>query len=388
MSLKVCYVLGRFPVPTEYPVLREIAAIADLGAEVAIAAVRPVRERLPAELKGLSACVSYLDRGRIAGRAPAAVLGLLAVLASRLKGGGRTGADTALPRVASHPLAARWRVARLARIVRNLRPDVLHAQFGHLGFLALPAARFLGVPLVLSFRGQDVALVRGVPEERRAELFGRAAAVLARSDEMRRDLLALGVPEGKLRVLPTGIDVRAIPFRERFAPGTGEPVCVLTVARPAAKKGIEDARAAVELCRRRYRIEWRWVRGVSHDEVLREMDRAHIFLLPCRTGPDGEKEGIPNALKEAMAAGLPVVSTRHAGIPECVAEGESGLLAAERDVRGIADRLGWLLDHPEAWAAMGRRGRAIIEERYDLRDVALRLSAHYDELARKDRSEH
>jgi len=382
MALSVVYLLGRFPVLTEYPVIGEIAAVADLGVEVSVAAIAPTATVAPAGADELARRVRYLDVARGYGRAAAGAAGMLTLAACALTRGDPWRPCVAVPRAFGHPLAMRWRCARLARMLETSRADLVHAQFAHLGFLALPAVRKLRLPLVLSFRGRDLVMVRGVQEEARAALFDAAGAILARSEDMRRDLLRLGAPEAKLRVLPTGVDVRAVPFRERIAPAPEEPVRVLTVARDTAKKGIEDARAAVEACAREWRIEWRWLRDASHEEVLREMQRAHIFLLPSRTAPDGEKEGVPNAIKEAMAAGLPVISTRHAGIPECVTDGVNGLLAAEGDRDGIAERLRWLLGHPEVWAAMGRSGRAAIEERYDVRRIASTLVAHYHGLVR------
>jgi len=93
---------------------------------------------------------------------------------------------------------------------------------------------------------------------------------------------------------------------------------------------------------------------------------AHILMAPSVTAADGDEEGIPNTLKEAMAMGIPVISTLHAGIPELVADGISGFLVPERDAAALADRLRRLVDHPETWAAMGRAGRVRIDSDFDI----------------------
>jgi colanic acid/amylovoran biosynthesis glycosyltransferase len=93
--------------------------------------------------------------------------------------------------------------------------------------------------------------------------------------------------------------------------------------------------------------------------------QSHILIAPSVTAADGDEEGIPNTLKEAMAMGLPVISTVHAGIPELVNDGVSGFLVPERDVEALADRLMRLVDQPETWAAMGRAGRRQIEAEFD-----------------------
>jgi len=103
----------------------------------------------------------------------------------------------------------------------------------------------------------------------------------------------------------------------------------------------------------------------SHDEVVQVLAQSHILIAPSVTAADGDEEGIPNTLKEAMAMGLPVISTLHAGIPELVEDGVSGFLVPEHNVEALADRLMRLVDHPETWAAMGRAGRRQIEAEFD-----------------------
>ena len=97
-------------------------------------------------------------------------------------------------------------------------------------------------------------------------------------------------------------------------------------------------------------------------EILRLYEQSHIFLAPSVTSEDGDQEGIPVVLHEAMASGMPIISTRHTGIPELVDDGESGFLVPERDPDAIADRLTYLIEDPERLNGMGQRGRRHIEE--------------------------
>jgi colanic acid/amylovoran biosynthesis glycosyltransferase len=138
---------------------------------------------------------------------------------------------------------------------------------------------------------------------------------------------------------------------------------------------------------REHPVAFSVVRDAPRAEVLAAMERAHLLLHPSRVGPDGDKEGIPNVVKEAMAAGLPVVATRHGGLAECVAHEESGLLADEGDAEGLRAQLARLIAHPGRWAAMGRRGRAIVEARYALGVLVPRLLAEYDALIETRRME-
>ena len=103
-------------------------------------------------------------------------------------------------------------------------------------------------------------------------------------------------------------------------------------------------------------------------EVVNELANAHIFILASAKSSRGHEEGIPNAIMEACAMGLPVISTWHAGIPELVKDGKSGFLVPERDIRMLAEILDFLITHSELWHEMGRAGRLMVEQYFD-RDV-------------------
>jgi colanic acid/amylovoran biosynthesis glycosyltransferase len=111
----------------------------------------------------------------------------------------------------------------------------------------------------------------------------------------------------------------------------------------------------------------------DQDEVLEMLRRSHLALAPSVTSRDDDQEGIPVSLMEAMAIGLPVVSTFHSGIPELVHDGVSGRLVPERDVDALAGALEPLVDHPETWPAMGREGRRHVVENFNLRTLNDRL---------------
>jgi colanic acid/amylovoran biosynthesis glycosyltransferase len=124
----------------------------------------------------------------------------------------------------------------------------------------------------------------------------------------------------------------------------------------------------------------RFLGAQTQDAIVPLVQSADIFLAPSVTGADGDIEGIPVAIMEAMALGLPVVSTRHSGIPELVADGESGLLVDEHDVAGLSDALSALAVDPERRARMGAAGRAIIAAEYDVSVLTDRLVALYQDV--------
>jgi len=103
-------------------------------------------------------------------------------------------------------------------------------------------------------------------------------------------------------------------------------------------------------------------------------------LAPSITSQNGDQEGIPTTLMEAMACGLPVLSTFHSGIPELVQDGQSGFLVPERDVEALAEKLEHLLNHQECWSEMGLAGRKFVEANHDINKLNDRLVEIYEQL--------
>ena len=118
-------------------------------------------------------------------------------------------------------------------------------------------------------------------------------------------------------------------------------------------------------------------------ELRAELARAHVFLHPSEVGADGNQEGIPNAMLEAMASGVPVFATRHGGIPEAIEDGMSGVLVAERDHSALAAALLDWTARPEALAALARRGADAVAKKFEQSAQARALENFYAEALEK-----
>lgn len=287
--------------------------------------------------------------------------------------------------------------------------DLLHGHFGWSAWTTLPVAHRLGVPIVTTFYGTDVSALARRPKyaEVYRVLFEKGSHFLVEGTHMGGLLTGLGCPEEKIRIQHIGVDLARIRFETR-APHDDGTLNVLMCGRLVEKKGHTYAIDAFARMRRELGVGRLVVIGdgelrpaleaqirslgledhveivgyVDHARFLRESRDASIFLAPSVTDSLGDSEGgAPTVLLEMQAAGMPVVATLHADIPEVVADGVSGVLVPERDVVSLADALIDVASHPERWEPMGRAGRAHVEAGDDIVSQAKRLSAVYEEVA-------
>lgn len=303
------------------------------------------------------------------------------------------------------------RAGRLERACRRVGVRVVHAHFGPDGLQALPLARALDVPLVVTFHGYDATvdddeLLRagGAARafvQRRDELMEGAARFVAVSGFIRDELLARGFAAEKVQVHHIGIPVGGAP--ERGA----RPRTVLFVGRLSEKKGLPDlldAVARVPDARLvlvgdgplRAEIEHRVVADGTQvelagwqdpDGVRAAMTAARVLCVPSRRAATGDAEGLGQVILEAGAVGTPTVGYRHGGIPDAVLDGETGLLADEGDVDGLVRHLTRVLDDDALWETLSTGARRHVETHFDVRRQSATLETLYDEVrAGYDRS--
>ena len=297
-------------------------------------------------------------------------------------------------------------IEAIAERLRPHRPRLVHAHFGPDGLIALPLARALGIPLVTTLHGYDVALSRGRMLAsgrlswmhyalRRGWLMRRGALFLAVSEALRREAEAQGFPADRLRTHYLGVDLG------RFRPGgEREAGLILHVGRLVEKKGttgLIDALTRLTEARlvvigdgpERGRLERqaagfgdrvRFLGALDAAAVVEWMRRASLLAAPSVTARDGDAEGLPTVIVEAAACGLPVVATRHSGIPEAVVDGETGFLVAENDRAALAEGMALLVGSAELRERMGAAARQLAEEKFDLRLQTARLERIYDEV--------
>ena len=411
--MKVAFLVGKFPALSETFILDQITGLIDLGVAVDIFSFSKREEGMvqpEVEQYGLMDRTYHIHTPKA--HIPR-VLNAMRVLFATPK--------HRLPQALAGLNAFRYgREAATLQLLHLLHPfmngveyDVLHCHFGNNGRYG-GRLKQLGVAgkLLVTFHGYDISRLLKHPDAKDyyQKVFDCADLLLPVSEYWRQRLIDLGADPARTVVHRMGIDLDNFPFQGRTL-RAGEPVRIFTTGRLVEKKGIEyGLRAVAEVLRRHpeWNIQYEIVgagpleaplsalideldlRGCAQlvgpqtrDDIQRRMRSAHLCLLPSVTAEDGDQEGIPVSLMEAMATGLPVVSTCHTGIPELVKDGVSGQLAEERDVEGLADRIEHMIQHPELWPAMGQNGRAFVQEHHNNRLLIPELKRIYDEVTGK-----
>jgi len=294
------------------------------------------------------------------------------------------------------------------QVIKQLKIVGYHIHHGSLA----PKFQFLkekhGLPMIVSFRGNDATAYPKKKKknlQRLRELFQSGDLFLPVCEHLKNEIVKLGCPENKIRVLYGGVNLDRFQYRARQLK-ENKKIRFLAVGRFVEKKGFShliSAFAAVKKqhsnvvltligkgpCEDEYRklirkhglggsvkiVSW-----ASYKTIHKKYYRSHIFCAPSCTDQNGNQEGIPNTLKEAMATGMPVISTTHAGIPELVTNKVNGLLVPEGSVSSLAKAMNWMIQHPERWETLGENARKKIEKDFNLTLQLKKQKGFYDEV--------
>ncbi len=403
-SDRIGYVVKRYPRYSETFIVTEILAHERAGADLEVFSLRPSYDsHFQDSISRVRAPVTYLappDEG---------------LKATHLWDAMQR-ADAGLPDFWTKMPAARgvemrdaYQAVELARHVRERGIEHLHAHFAtSAASVARLASALSGVPFSMTAHAKDI-FHQDVDHADLGRKIHDASAVITVSD-FNLQFLREEFPDDGPRVhrVYNGLDLAQFPFS---SPLDREPF-VLAVGRLIEKKGFEDLidacqelarratpfscrivgsgelegalRARVADCGLAARVEFMGPR--PQREVIALMQQAAVFAAPCVVGSDGNRDGLPTVLLEAMAVGTPCVSTDVTGIPEVVQHDVTGLIVPQRSPTILADALQALLTQPGRGAALAARARRLIEREFDTDRNAARLRQVFEDVSASARA--
>jgi glycosyltransferase involved in cell wall biosynthesis len=301
------------------------------------------------------------------------------------------------------------RAAAYLKVFRDHKVDAVLAEYGEMGVYVMDAIEQSDIPLIVHFHGYDASVTSVLEEHKQTypRMFRIASGIVAVSRAMKRKLIELGAPEEKVHYNPYGVDC------ERFSGGDPAvaPPLFIAVGRFTEKKAPQITLAAfarvvknypearlrmigegplLEDCKmlvKELKIDDAvlFLGGQKHSVIEQEMQQARCFVQHSVVSPTGDCEGTPVAILEACATGLPVVSTRHAGIPDVVIEGETGFLVNENDELSMAEHMLQLAQDPSLAGRMGNAARTHIRKNFSKEQRLGNLWTLIDSYIKQDR---
>ena len=288
--------------------------------------------------------------------------------------------------------------------------DIIHSHFGPNGIIGA-YLKEIGIPgkYLTNFHGYDVnSYPRIKGKDTYKNLFKVGDIFFANTNFTKQRLIQLGCIDSKIIILPVGLNLDRYKFIDRERQ-RNQPLTILSVGRLVEKKGHEYAIKAIKKIINLNKDIVYYIAGngpmkktlekliadleitsyvkllgaAEQNEVYDLYKKSDIFVLPSITASDGDCEGQALVIQEAQATGLPVISTFHNGIPEGLLDGVSGFLVNEKDVDALAERITYLIDHPEMRQKMGVEGRHFVESNYDIKLLNQKLICVYEKVLKR-----
>lgn len=412
MADRIAVVVKGYPRLSETFIAQELLALEQSGLSLLIVSLRQPTDRTRHQIHDeIQAPVTYLPEYLY--QEPGRVLaGLLhAIWHRRL---GRI-AGLFFRDLRRDPTANRLRrLGQAFVLARELPPGItcIYAHYLHTpSSVARYAANQLGLPFAISAHAKDIWTIPSW--EKREKLV--AAAWVTTCTGMGFEHLRALAPTARLHHLPHGVDLGRLPrppAREAVTGGGVEqPLELVTVARAVEKKGLDTLLEALARLPSSMKWRWRhigagplreklrqqaeqlgienrieWLGAAPHDVVIAALAQADIFCLAPRTAADGDRDGIPNVVAEAMSQGLPVVSTRGGAVAELVEDGRTGFLVPDGDVEAMGAAITRLAMDPKLRHTQGAAGRKVVETRFAAGPAQARLARELVALAARARA--
>ena len=279
----------------------------------------------------------------------------------------------------------------LNEFITAFKPKVIHCNFGKEALKIIDNLQDKTIPIVIQFRGYDASsALNSKSYVKRLQHIFKSERIhpIFVSESLRQNLITKGIPVPLYDILYSGINLNKFVFNENVE-HPGNKKVFLQVSSLVEKKGHEytlkafseflkdkdkkkykliltgdgPRRKVLEILTKELEIEKNvdFIGYVQPDQAKELMNKADVFLHHSITSRSGDQEGIPNALMEAMAMKLPVLSTYHSGIPELIIDGQNGLLVDEKDIKNYAQKMEDII----TWGKM-ENNRVVIETKFEM----------------------
>ena len=387
--MKIGYVVKRYPRYSETFIVNEILAHEAAGMEIEIFSVLlPEDGHFQDVISRVRAPVTYLPSKGLK----------VAEFWSALEQAGETLPDGWLSLEAARGEDVRYvyQAVVLAREARLRAISHLHAHFATAATtVARLAAHFAGLPYTFTAHAKDIFHESVRPADLRRKLADATVAVTVSDYNLAYLRESYGSAARHVRRTYNGLDLERFPYRSPYERAPR----IVGVGRLVEKKGFVDLIDACAILAKEGRKFTCRIVGTGEQEVglrvriarlgledriellgprpqselVRLVQDAAVLAAPCVVGADGNRDGLPTVLLEAMALGTPCVSTDVTGIPEVVRDGETGLVVSQRDPAALAAAVGRLLEEPDLRARLAERARRLVEAEFDVNRNATQL---------------
>jgi colanic acid/amylovoran biosynthesis glycosyltransferase len=293
--------------------------------------------------------------------------------------------------------------------------SILHVHFGYNGVKMTGLSRHLKIPMICSFYGIDAfsfPLQRNRNLKRLQQLFRNSDRILVLGPYMRDAIAGMGCPADKIYIHHLGVDLKKIRFEQRTRKPT-DPVRFLMASSFIEKKGVDICLKALSSLKDQHSFSVDIIGdGPLKDQLIsiikaggmeervtfhgyRPYDyfidlayQCDVFLQASRTSATNDKEGTPMSIVDAMATGLPVVSTRHSDIPEIVQDGITGFLADENSVSSFQEAIHIICSRMDELSVFSENSRRHIEDHFNVEKQAGILRTMYLEVINSRHGDH
>lgn len=380
--MKVAYVLGIFPKLSESFIINEIVELLKKGHDVRIFSFYSPEEAIKHEVVREYRLIERTHYFSFSG-----IFKVNLFILSRYFLTGLA-QDLFTLKMPNNMLTSNLKAAYFAAIIKKNDMDIVHTHFATMGGFSKKISNFLDLPYTLTAHAFDIYMNPDDDELR--NVMENAKRVITISDYNKNHLKNKTGIKNNIEVIRCGIDI------EKFNPNNkstaGGRIKILTVTRLVEKKGLDYLIRAIPIVIKDFQdFELTIVgsgplnehlRQLSHDlniekyiqfkgdvsdfELKNYYENADMFILPCIIAENGDRDGVPVAIMEAMAMELPVISTNISGIPELVEDGVSGILVPQKDENAVGNAIIKLGKDRALRTGMGENGRKIIYKKYNI----------------------